>query len=390
MNVQVQPRVTTAERRLPFECIALVLQGGGALGAYQAGVYEALAETGIHPDWVAGVSVGAINGAIIAGNPPTSRIDRLREFWMHVTAGGLWPHLGDASLRVAKSDFARNIVNQMSAGFALASGANGFFTARPVVPWLQPAGTIEATSFYDTGDLRHTLERLVDFDRLNSGITRFSAGAVNVRTGNFVYFDTATHTIRPEHVMASGALPPGLPAIEIEGEHYWDGGLVSNTPLQWVVETAPRRDTLAFQVDLWSARGEFPRNMLEVMTREKEIRYSSRTRASTDEFKHREKLRCAAASLLEKLPENLKNSPEAKLLSTAANRKVYNIIHLIYRAKNYEGHSKDYEFSRFSMEEHWRSGYHDARRTLRQPEVLERPTSPEGVFTFDLHRDGRD
>jgi NTE family protein len=156
MNVQAQPIITAAERRLPFECVALVLQGGGALGAYQAGVYEALAETGIHPDWVAGVSVGAINGAIIAGNPPTSRISRLREFWMHVTAGGLWPHLGDASVRVAKGDFVRNIANQMSAGFALASGANGFFTARPVVPWLQPAGTIEATSFYDTRDLKHT------------------------------------------------------------------------------------------------------------------------------------------------------------------------------------------------------------------------------------------
>jgi NTE family protein len=390
MNVQVQPHVTAGERHVPFECVALVLQGGGALGAYQAGVYEALAEAGIHLDWIAGVSVGAINGAIIAGNPPNSRIDRLREFWTQVTAGGLWPSLGDLSFSLARGDVARNIFNQMSAGFALASGAKGFFTARPMVPWLQPAGTIEATSFYDTRDLKHTLERMVDFDRLNAGETRFSAGAVNVRTGNFVYFDTATHSIRPEHVMASGALPPGLPAIEIEGEHYWDGGLVSNTPLQWVVESQPRRDTLAFQVDLWSARGDFPRNMLEVMTREKEIRYSSRTRASTDEFKDREKLRCAAASLLEKLPEDLKNSPEAKLLSTAANRKVYNIIHLIYRARNYEGHSKDYEFSRFSMEEHWRSGYHDARRTLRHPEVLERPIDHAGVSTFDLANDGRE
>jgi NTE family protein len=388
MNVQTQPDVTRAERHLPFECVALVLQGGGALGAYQAGVYEALAETGIHPNWVAGVSVGAINGAIIAGNPPNSRIDRLREFWTQVTADGFWPRVFFPGLRAARGDIARNIFTQMSATFALASGANGFFTARPLVPWLQPAGTIEATSFYDTRDLKHTLERLVDFDRLNAGMTRFSAGAVNVRSGNFVYFDTTTRTIRPEHVMASGALPPGLPAIEIEGEHYWDGGLVSNTPLQWVVESQPRRDTLAFQVDLWSARGEFPRNMLEVMTREKEIRYSSRTRAGTDEFKHREKLRCAAASLLEKLPEDLKNSPEAKLLSTAANRKVYNIIHLIYRAKNYEGHSKDYEFSRFSMEEHWRSGYHDARRTLRHPEVLQRPTNHDGVLTFDLAADG--
>jgi NTE family protein len=190
--------------------------------------------------------------------------------------------------------------------------------------------------------------------------------------------------------MASGALPPGLPAIEIEGEHYWDGGLVSNTPLQWVVDSEPRQDTLAFQVDLWSARGEFPRNMLEAMTREKEIRYSSRTRAGTDQFKHFQKLRCALAALLEKLPDDLGNSPEAKLLTAVADRKVYSIVHLIYRAKNYEGHSKDYEFSRVSMEEHWRAGYHDARRTLRHPEVLKRPSNFEGTFTFDLAADGRE
>jgi NTE family protein len=390
MNVQVEPHVTTTQRHLPFECVALVLQGGGALGAYQAGVYEALAECGIHPDWIAGISIGAINAAIIAGNPPNSRVDRLREFWTRVTVKGLWPFLGDANLGFARGDAARNFLSQMSAGLAFASGAQGFFTTRPVPPWLQAAGTIEATSFYDTRDLKQTLEHLVDFDRLNAGSTRFSAGAVNVRTGNFVYFDTTTHTIRPEHVMASGALPPGLPAIEIEGEHYWDGGLVSNTPLQWVVESEPRRDTLAFQVDLWSARGEFPRNQLEVTTREKEIRYSSRTRAGTDQFKHVQRLRRAVTGLLEKLPEDLRNSPEAKLLSTAANHRICNIIHLIYRAKNYEGHSKDYEFSRLSMEEHWRAGYHDARRTLRHPEVLKRPTNHEGVFTFDLAVNGRE
>jgi NTE family protein len=190
--------------------------------------------------------------------------------------------------------------------------------------------------------------------------------------------------------MASGALPPGFPAIEIEGEHYWDGGLVSNTPLQWVVDSRPRRDTLAFQVDLWSARGEFPRNMHDVLTREKEIRYSSRTRAGTDQFKHVQKLRGAVASLLDELPEELRNSPEARILAAEADRKVYNIVHLIYRARNYEGHSKDYEFSRASMEEHWRAGYHDARRTLRHPEVLERPTNHEGVFTFDLAADERE
>jgi NTE family protein len=255
---------------------------------------------------------------------------------------------------------------------------------------LQPPGTPDATSFYETKELRRTLERLVDFDRINAGAIRFSVGAVNVRTGNFVYFDNTTHTIGPEHVMASGALPPGLPAVEIEGEHYWDGALVSNTPLQWVVETEPRRDTLAFQVDLWSAHGEFPRNIFEVVTREKEIRYSSRTRAGTDRFKYAQKVRHTLARLLEKLPEELSNTPEAHLLRNASERKVYNLVQLIYRAKNYEGHSKDYEFSGLSMQEHWQAGYHDAKRTLRHPEVLLRPQNLEGVLTFDLAQDGRE
>jgi NTE family protein len=383
MNFQVQSHHTTAGRQLPFECVALVLQGGGALGAYQGGVYEALAEAGIHPDWIAGISIGAINAAIIAGNPPETRVDRLREFWTQVSSNAPWhsPILDDGT---------RNLLNQMNANFSAACGAKGFFSARPVTPWLQPSGTLEATSFYDTKALKQTLERLVDFDRLNVGITRFSAGAVNVRTGNLVYFDNTTHTIEPEHVMASGALPPGFPAIEVEGEQYWDGGLVSNTPLQWMADIEPRRDSLVFQVDLWSARGDFPRNMFDVMTREKEIRYSSRTRAGTDQFKYVQRLRHTLADLLEKLPEDLRNSPEARLLGKEAEHKVYNIIHLIYRAQNYEGHSKDYEFSRLSMQEHWRAGYHDARRTLRHREVLERPTNHEGVLTFDLDRDGRE
>jgi NTE family protein len=383
MNFQLRPHLTTAERRLPFECVALVLQGGGALGAYQGGVYEALAEANIHPDWIAGISIGAINAAIIAGNPPSTRVDRLREFWTQATSSSPWHW-------PALSDDTRNLLNQISANFAAAYGATGFFHARPVTPWLQPAGTIEATSFYDTIALKHTLEHLVDFDRLNAGMTRFSAGAVNIRTGNFVYFDNSTHTIGPEHIMASGALPPGFAAVEIEGEQYWDGGLVSNTPLQWVVDTQPRRDTLAFQVDLWSARGDFPRNMFDVITREKEIRYSSRTRAGTDQFRYVQGLRHTLADLIEKLPEDLKNSPEARLLSNEADQKVYNVVQLIYRTKKYEGHSKDYEFSRLSMQEHWHAGYYDARRILRHREVLERPANHEGVLTFDLDRNGRE
>lgn len=389
MNVQSKQDFRTTERRLPFECIALVLQGGGALGAYQAGVYEALAEAGIHPDWVAGVSIGAINSAIIAGNEPAQRVAKLRAFWREITANPLLDWAGAPTL-TPKGDLPRAFFNQFSAACALVTGAPGFFSPRQPAPWLHPDGSLEGTSFYETNRLRSTLERLVDFDRINAGDMRFSVGAVNVRTGNLVYFDNHSHTIRPEHVIASGSLPPGFPAVEIEGEFYWDGGLVSNTPLQWVVEHGPRQDTIAFQVDLWSARGELPRNLADVAARQKEIQYSSRTRAHTDQFKQYQRARYALASLLSKSPADLLDSEEAAMLSSIADYKVYKLVDLAYRSREHEGHSKDYEFSRLSMEEHWQAGYFDGVRTLRHPEALKRPDNLDGVATYDLAVDGRE
>src|SRR5215467_845864 len=376
--------------RPPFECIALLLQGGGALGSYQAGVYEALAEADLHPDWIAGISIGSINSAIIAGNRPAERVAKLRGFWEEITANPMLDWAGALGNLWLKGDFARRLFNQMSANCAMFAGAAGFFALRYPPAWLHPDGALEATSFYDTKRLKSTLERHVDFERINSGETRLSVGAVNVRSGNFVYFDTLTHTIGPEHVMASGSLPPGFPSAEIEGEYYWDGGLISNTPLQWVAEYGFPQDTLAFQVDLWSSRGELPHNLLEVATRQKEIQYSSRSRANTNQFKRIHQIRAAVAGLIGKLPPELRDSDEVKALDGVGNHNVYNIVHLIYHAKNYEGHSKDYEFSRLSMQDHWRAGYHDAVRTLRHPEVLERPRSGDGIFVFDFHRDGRE
>jgi NTE family protein len=377
-------------QRPAFEAIALLLQGGGALGAYQAGVYEALAAAEVMPTWVAGISIGAINAAIIAGNPPETRVSQMRGFWEQITSTGVLGWDGALGGALSRGDVARGFSNQISAGLVLTNGVAGFFKPRLPPPLLHPIGSLEATSYYDTGDLKATLERFVDFDRINAAEMRFSVGAVNVRSGNFVYFDTETHKIRAEHVMASGALPPGFPAIEIEGEYYWDGGLVSNTPLQWVIENGPSRDTLIFQVDLWNARGDFPRNMAEVTTRQKEIQYSSRTRANTDWFRKMKKLRCALADLLEKLPEELRDTAEVKLLSTVATRSAYNIVHLIYRAHSYEGDSKDYEFSRQTMIEHWRAGLNDARRTLRHSEIFEHAKNVEILGIFDLVADGRD
>ncbi|HEX4077696.1 MAG TPA: patatin-like phospholipase family protein [Rhizomicrobium sp.] len=379
-------RRTLARERPPFDCIALLLQGGGALGAYQVGVYEALARADLHPDWVAGISIGAINSAIIAGNSPRYRVEQLRNFWDLITA----PHRNLTSFFKPRGDVARSFVNQFSAGLAATLGVPGFFSPRSLSPWLQPAGAPEAISYYDTSAMKTTLERFIDFDRLNSGDMRFSIGAVNVTTGNFVYFDNTTHMIGPEHVMAGAALPPGFPPIEIDGSHYWDGGLVSNTPLQWVLESEPRMDTLAFQVDLWSARGSLPRSMADVMTRQKEIQYSSRTRANSDRFRQIQRIRNALSDLLDKIPGELRKSPEYAFLRPMAGRKVYNLVQLIYRSRQYEGGSGDYEFSRASMEEHLRAGYQDTVRTLRHPEVLQRPESAEGVFTFDLAVNGRE
>jgi NTE family protein len=341
-----------SQKRPGFDNVVLLLQGGGALGAYQGGVYQALAEADLDPDWVAGISIGSINAAIIAGNPPNERVEKLRKFWEGITTS---PSLnimgGGLDSLLARGDTARSFFNQMSAITALVSGASGFFQPRIPSPWFHPPGTVEATSYYDTTPLKATLEALIDFDRINADHARprLSLGAVNVRTGNMIYFDSPERIIKPEHVLASGALPPGFPAVEIEGEQYWDGGLVSNTPLQWIAMTQRPPDALVFQVDLWSARGEFPRNLAEVATRQKEIQYSSRTRAFTDHFKHINKLRNMLAMLLEELPEEMKQKEEVKFLSSAVERHAANIVQLIYRPKGYEGDSKDYEFSRRSM-----------------------------------------
>ena len=374
----------TSHVRPEFERIALLLQGGGALGSYQGGVYQALAEADLHPHWVAGISIGAINSALIAGNPPDKRVERLREFWETITQGPFG--LNYIAPSEIKNDLVHQFVNQTRAMGALLWGAPGFFQPRVPPPVFLPVSSPGNLSYYDIAPLKSLLARLVDFDRINNDGTRLSVGAVNIRSGNLTIFDTVDKKIGPEHIIASGSLPPGFPATEIDGEYFWDGGVVSNTPLQWVFDASPRLDTLAFQVDLWSARGDLPRDMIEVDTRLKDIRYSSRTRMGTDMFRKMQSLRRATAKLIAELPEELRQTPECKLLAAEADNKVYNIIHLIYRARVYEGASKDYEFSRRTMEEHWKAGYTDMTRTLAYPEVLQRPHGMDGVFTFDLKR----
>ncbi len=366
-----------------FESVALLLQGGGALGAYQAGVYEALHAAGIEPTWLAGISIGAINSAIIAGNSPELRVEKLRAFWELASEPSDfgWSEMWTGMM---SGDVLRRWINQMSAAEIMLNGVPGFFTPRTPPPYLAPPGSPQATSWYDTSALRPTLESLVDFDRINHGETRFSVGAVNVRTGNFAYFDNTTEVIGPKHVMASGALPPAFGAIEIDGEFYWDGGLVSNTPLDWVLSSRSDLDTLVLQVDLWSARGGLPKDLTEVAVRMKEVQFSSRTRAATDQFRKLQHLRALFNEVLQKMPTDLAASPAARELAAAADPAVYNIVQLIYRSETYEGQSKDYEFSRRTMEDHWRAGHRDASRALHDPNVLTTPEGPHAVKVFDF------
>ena len=378
MNMQSKPQNTPPKRPASYDKkVALVLQGGGALGSYQAGVYEALAESEYLPDWVAGISIGAINSAIIAGNAPHMRVERLRDFWEGITATTkLWPN----ALMGPFADGQR----QASSMSALVFGQPGFFAPRPPHSWI---GKSKPTSFYDTAPLKSTLERLVDFDRINAKETRFAVGAVNVRTGSFAYFDNATTKIRAEHVMASGSLPPGFPSVEIDGEHYWDGGLVSNTPLEYVLDYIPRRSRLTFQVDLFHARGAVPTNLEEVSERDKDIRYSSRTRTGTNAFRIKHDVRHNINALYDQLPDELKATPEAKWLYNFGCVTTMDIAQLIYRPHDNQGASKDYEFGRATMHARWAQGLADARATIAASPWLAPMPREAGVRVFDVMHD---
>ena len=378
--------------RPPFDSIILLLQGGGALGAYQAGVYEALAEADLHPDWTAGISIGAINAAIIAGNPPERRVDQLRAFWRFITqppATGL-AFFDGGPLTHSAGTTARQLANQLSASSAAFSASRASSRRVCQAPGYGPPAPLRRRAIYDTRQLESTLERVVDFDRINAGAMRLSVGAVNVASGQF-------RPLRYDHPYDPGGARHGQrrATARLSRDRDRRRALLGRRigiehALAMGVQNRPRGDTLAFQVDLWNARGDLPTSMAEVTTRQKEIQYSSRTRAYSDRFKHMQIIRGALASLLEKLPEEMKDLPEVQILKGEAEHNVHNLIQLIYRARKYEGDFKDYEFSRQSMEEHWRAGYHDTVRTLRHPEVLERPRDRTGLFIFDIDGDGRE
>lgn len=364
----------------PDRCdrVALVLQGGGALGAYQGGVYQALHEAGLEPDWVSGVSIGAVNAAIIAGNPPGQRLAKLRTFWERITEQQLW-------FCLPEGDTYRQTHHAVNTALTSLFGVSGFFRPHVPGPFFSPAGATTATSFYDTAPLKETLLELVDFSLINEQKLRFAVGAVNVLTGNFTYFDNAHEEIAVEHIAASGSLPPMLPMEKVGTDHYWDGGVVSNTPLQHLLEQSDHFNSLVFQVDLYSASGSLPRDILDVLERQKDIMYSSRTRYTTDVYRQLHEWKRRLYAVLEKVPDEFLTDDERYMRHQLSDMPEITILQLIYQQKAYEGHAKDYEFSDTSMREHWNSGYEDTCRTLKQRDWLEMPPPGAGIVVHDVH-----
>jgi NTE family protein len=376
-----------ATRFLPFERVALVLQGGGALGAYQAGVYQAIHEASIEVHWICGTSIGGINGALIAGNPSERRVERLRDFWESVTKPPIrlpnFPWFTDYPWN--GNGHARHWTNRVSAFSTMLNGAPDFFSPRAFPPLNSEAKSPDLVSYYDTAPLKATLARLVDFDLINSRPIRFSVAATNVRTGAPVYFDNLGQTITSAHVMASASLPPGFPPTEIDGEYYWDGGVVSNSPMQFVIDDRPRYSALVFQVDLWDANGEVPLDIPSANLRAMEIHSASRLNVTLEQYKKTQKFRHALSRFLAQLPVDCQDDAEVRFLAEEARVKVATVVQLKYQSQKHETAGKTFEFSRTAMEEHWDAGYEDTKVALREPGVLELPHVSEVARIFDVH-----
>lgn len=364
--------------------VALVLQGGGALGAYQAGIYEALHENDLAPDWVVGTSIGAINAALIAGNPHETRIERLHAFWDRVA------HRDSVDMERVP-DETRHLNTLLATVDATLRGVPGFYSPRlfglfplglPVPP--------ESASFYDTAPLSKTLSELIDFDYLNgAGNIRLTVNAVKVTSGQLVSFDSMKQTIGVEHVMASGALPPGFPPIRIEGELYWDGGLYSNTPLETVLNDTPQVDTLCFMVDLWNATGPEPTSLEHVQTRQKDIMYASRSKRHIEAYLQTHQLQHTVRELYERLPDKLKTKDDKELMAALASDSTIHIVRLPYGGQDWNMASKDINFSKGSLDWRWQQGYGDATRAIQQAGWLSDSRAHTGIVVHDIENSVR-
>ena len=337
--------------------VVLVLQGGGALGSYQAGVYQALHEAGVEPDWIIGTSIGAIYASLIAGNEPADRLPRLQEFWKRMEQKPAWSfgHLFPG------------VDEKLSYWSTVTQGVAGFFRPNP----LAHAGDSyvlgpEHAGYYATSPLEKTLEELVDFELANRCTPRLTVGAAHVRTSQMRYFDSRDCAITARHVMASGALPPAFPAVRIEGELYWDGGILSNTPTEAVFDDNPRKDSLIFSVHLWNPQGSEPTTMAEVFNRQKDVQYSSRIASQILRQQQLHKLRHIINELSTRLPEAERNSATARELASYGCQTTMHVVRLLAPQLDRETHTKDIDFSADGIRQRWEAGYSHIRSVLKR------------------------
>jgi NTE family protein len=355
----------------------LVFQGGGALGAYQAGVYQALHEAGIEPDWIVGTSIGAINAALIAGNEPENRLDRLERFWNRMAHKNIWNSSAAWPLTAQSLSYLNTIMN----------GIPGFFAPNPLAFW-GPHMVLgkESAGYYSTAQLEETLTGLVDFKMMNRCKPRITVGAAHVRTSKMRYFDSRDMAIGVKHIMASGALPPAFPAIRIDGELYWDGGILSNTPAEVVFDDNPRRSSLIFAVHMWNPEGDEPETIWEVMNRQKDIQYSSRVAAHITRQSQVHNLRHVIMRLASLIPEADRNSTEVRELASWGCQTQMHIVRLLAPRLETEDHTKDVDFSPSGIRRRWEAGYANTQLAIgKQPWVGEFDPL-EGVF---LHEPAR-
>ncbi|HME21653.1 MAG TPA: patatin-like phospholipase family protein [Acetobacteraceae bacterium] len=335
--------------------VVLVLQGGGALGAYQAGVYQALHEAGIEPNWVIGTSIGAINASLIAGNEPESRLARLKEFWRRVEHGPFQQAMSSLPL-----------IGSMAANWlTMTAGIGDFFKPNPMAfaGAHMPLGS-DAAAYYSTAPLEGTLGELVDFDRINRGATRLTVGAANVRTSEMRYFDSGAMPLAARHVMASGALPPAFPAIRIDGELYWDGGILSNTPVEAVFDNVPRRNSLVFVVHIWNPHGSEPETIWQVMNRQKDVQYSSRAVSHVARQKQLHRLRHVVSELVRLMPEAERQSNVVRDLAEYGCLTRMHVVRLLAPSIHGEDHMKDIDFSPAGIRARWEAGVTDTRGVI--------------------------
>jgi NTE family protein len=359
----------------PTGQIVLVLQGGGALGAYQAGVYHGLHAAGIEPTWVVGTSIGAINAALIAGNEPATRLEKLQTFWDRVSIER--PFDGPWSFAAFADGFS-NL-------HTLAYGIPGFFEPNPQAAFgLRQKVGLDHAAFYGTGPLAHTLEELVDFDYINARHVRLTVGAVDVRSGDMSYFDCRRMRLGREHIMASGALPPGFPAIRVDGAPFWDGGLYSNTPIEVVLDDNPRRDSVIFAVNVWQPHGPEPQTIWEVLGRQKDIQYASRAKSHVARQQQIHRLRHIIKELCDKLPPDEHDDPIVREMKGFGCRTTMHLVNLLAPRLDGDDYTKDIDFARPHIRARWDAGFADAQRAAADQPWRHQADPLEGVVVHDI------